>query len=122
MEKIVRIEEIDGSYDGFKIHTDSQIIEIGIDNGQSCCEEWGCIVSEDDLTSFIGSIINEIKITDTALNTKTFIEEDCETQIMFVTIETSNGPLQFAFYNSHNGYYGHTAFVKSTQLNYEECL
>ena len=29
---------------------------------------------------------------------------------MFVNINTSNGLLQFAAYNNHNGYYGHNAY------------
>ena len=32
---------------------------------------------------------------------------------MFVNINTSNGALQFAAYNEHNGYYGHEAVVIS---------
>lgn len=65
-----------------------------------------------------------ISITDTALNNKK-IEAleylDCG-GAMFVNLETSEGLLQFAAYNSHNGYYGHEAVLISKQLNYEEGL
>ena len=31
---------------------------------------------------------------------------------MFLTFKTSNGTLQFAVYNDHNGYYGHQALIR----------
>ncbi len=127
MEKIIKIEEEGNYYDGYKIHTNSQVIEIGISNNQNCCETWGYMVSEDDLSFFIGSKIQSISLTDTALNTRIVVDDveeglSIEKRVMFVTLETDRGPLQFAVYNTHNGYYGHDAFVKSKQLNHNETL
>lgn len=135
MEKILRIEEETfkthkndyQSYDGFLIVTDKQTIKIGISNSQSCCESWGYFMSEDDLSLFENSVLTEISITDTALNTESFnkrIEDeylDCG-GCMFVNFETSKGKLQFVAYNAHNGYYGHDAVIISEQLKKEECL
>lgn len=130
MEKILKIEEVfdfeyndpdswSSSYDGFKIITDAQEILILVSNGQSCCESWGNIVSEDNLEEFIGSNLSSVKVVDTGINEK-MIEAGQSLdagEIMFVNLETSNGTLQFAVYNSHNGYYGHTGIVKSTQIS-----
>lgn len=50
-----------------------------------------------------------------------------EGEAMFINFETSKGTLQFTLYNSHNGYYGHTAKVISkrpgnTEIIKEDCL
>lgn len=132
MEKIISISE--GSfkitekdwteYDGYKIVTNIQTIQFGISNGQSCCESWGSLITNDNEKDFIDAQILGISLTDTALNNKK-IEEleylDCGS-VMFVNIETSKGLLQFAAYNSHNGYYGHNAVLLSKQLNHTEVL
>ena len=132
MEKILRIEGTNleakernwGGYDGYQIITDQQTIQIGISDGQCCCENFGCIITNDDTKEFIGSELLGISITDTALNNKK-IEEleylDCG-GAMFVNLETSEGLLQFVAYNSHNGCYGHEAVLVSKQLNCEKGL
>lgn len=132
MEKILRIEETNfktdekgwSNYDGYQIITDQQTIKIGISSGQCCCENFGCIITNDDIKDFIDSSLLGISITDTALNNKKIeeIEYLGEGGAMFVNIETSEGLLQFVAYNSHNGYYGHDAVLVSKQLNYEDCL
>lgn len=133
MEKILRIEETnfktkgkyyDDSFEGYQIITDQQTIKIGISDSQSCCESFGCIITNDETKEFIGAELLGISITDTALNNKK-IEEleylDCG-GAMFVNLETSEGLLQFVAYNAHNGYYGHDAVLISKQINRNECL
>lgn len=130
-EIIEKIEEVDDynmqdhdKYpthgDGYKITTNEQEILIVVDNSSSCCEQWGYFSSEDNLKDFVGAEINNINLVDTALNVKAMEKEipygvDCG-DTMFVNIETNKGTLQLAVYNSHNGYYGHTAYLKSKQL------
>lgn len=103
------------SMDGYKIETEDHVFCVLIDNGQSCCESWGYLTSEDDLNYYIGSELIEVKLTDLALN-KTVVEKsgyydgDCG-GIQFVDFVTSNGTFQLAVYNSHNGYYGHGIVV-----------
>lgn len=130
MEKILRIEEIENlkhtpedgwssHFDGYKITTDAQEILILISNGQSCCESFGYVVSEDDVQDFVGADLSSVKVVDTGINEK-MVEAGSsldEGDIMFVNLETSKGILQFAVYNSHNGYYGHSGIVKSTQVS-----
>lgn len=128
-EKILRIEETSFpdkdrdyiSYDGFIIITDKQSIKLGIDNGQSCCENWGYFMTNDDLGEFIGAEVMGVSIVDECLK-KEKAPDIYEGGVMFVNIETSNGTLQFTAFNSHNGYYGHTALVVSEQLVHEERL
>lgn len=80
-------------------------------------------MTEDSPKEFEGASLKGITITDTCLNTKRLEEEKLyEPNLMFVTLNTSKGPLQFVAYNSHNGYYGHDAVVLSEQLKYSETL
>jgi hypothetical protein len=135
MEVIENIEETsfrnqrDGystEMDGYRITTDRQVILVGIDNSQSCCENWGYLTSEDDLRDFIGAQLSDIRVTDTALNTAmeakikdlSLYEGSC----MFVTFDTSKGSFQFVAYNDHNGYYGHNAVVISNQVTESDIL
>lgn len=129
MEKILRIEESifktdSGDYEGYQIITDKQTIKLGISNLPLCCESWGCLITNDDFSDFIGADLINIILVDTALN-NTVIEEleriECG-DVMFVNFETSNGVLQIVAYNCHNGYYGHEAVLISKQLNYCNCL
>ena len=129
MEKILEISEVEnfeGSdnynrYDGYKIVTTEQTIFFGISNVQDCCENWGYLTSEDDLTEMIGAQLLDIYVTDTALG----LVEDVEIyegDIMFIDIVTDHGTFQLAAYNEHNGYYGHNAVLMSKQLNLDEYL
>lgn len=135
MEKIISIQpysEGEGwlNMSGFSISTDKQLIKLLIESDQSCCENWGYFMSEDEFEKFIGSDLLDISITDTALNTQKMVSEDLKGEppyvyeggVMFVNLHTSEGVLQFVAYNEHNGYYGHNAKVVSEQLKHEECL
>ena len=123
MEKILKIDEatFDRFFDGYQITTNKQIIKLGISNGQSCCEEWGYFMSEDNFDRFIGSELLGVEIVDNCLSVKK-VEHVYKGSTMFVNIKTSVGLLQFTAYNDHNGYYGHDAVVISEQLKYEETL
>lgn len=130
-EKIIKVEKgtfncTDSKYesqDGYTVITDKQSIFVGIDNEQSCCETWGHATSQDDLSEFDGAELYSIEVVDTALNVKSFDElELYEPNVMFVNFQTSKGTFQIVMYNSHDGYYGHNAYLKSIQLDYETIL
>jgi hypothetical protein len=122
MEKILNIEEVDVRGEaGYQIKTNKQVISLLIDSYQSCCEDWGYFMSEEDTDSYIGANLTDIQITDTALNKESFNDFYNE-QVMFVDLITDRGVLQFVAYNDHNGYYGHQARVISEQLNHSEWL
>ncbi len=131
-EKIVAIRELDERVDdyssiaGFAVTTTKQTIKLYISNDSSCCESWGYFWCNDKPQDFVGAMLRSVSITDTALNTKMIEENGADSRdaggIMFVNLDTSKGVLQFVAYNSHNGYYGHTAAVESEQLQHEECL
>jgi hypothetical protein len=131
MEKIIRIEETVFkenpqqwfNYEGFQIITDKQIIKLGISDDQSCCEQTGYFMSEDNLKEFEGSNLLNIFLVDTNLNVERYNRENLYSPyLMFVNIKTDKGLLQFVAYNDHNGYYGHSAIVISEQLNHKEVL
>jgi hypothetical protein len=119
---------------GFQIATNEQTITLAIDDEPSCCESWGYFLTEDDTEKFIGAELRGVAITDTNRSGRRFISYGDEKgddrpiehldsgDVMFVDIETDRGVLQFVAYNSHNGYYGHTARVKSKQLEHEKTL
>jgi len=137
MEKIKSIKEAEftakaasGSYEvdysGFIVTTDKQEIKVGIENEQLCCEAWGYIISEDNLEDFVGAVLAEVYLTDTALKTYEDLPEEGDlfhlSDCMFVNFVTSAGLLQFVAYNEHNGYYGHDAVVVSEKINHSEVL
>jgi len=130
MEKILRIEKdvtfkigesCWGGYDGFEVVTDDQTIRVGITNEQSCCENWGYFMTNDDPSEFIGANLISVDIVDTCL-VKDKAPALYEGDAMFVNFETSAGTLQFVAYNAHNGYYGHEAVVVSKQLEHSVSL
>lgn len=139
-EKIIEIRNVEntrlpgedcGSYDGFEIQTDKQVISLLIHNWQNCCETWGYFMCNDDLNDFVGKQIIKISLTDDLLNEHCVsgnIDADgiknlrYEGMVMFVNIHTSAGVLQFVAYNSHNGYYTHNAVVVSDKFKHEVTL
>lgn len=142
-ETITAIEEVQGvtpneenswdSCDGFRITTDRQKIDLLISNGQSCCEDWGYFITENDASKFVGAELRGLKLTDTNRSTRKVVtgwdepydEKDLhldEGGVMFVDVETDRGVLQFVAYNAHNGYYGHSAYIRSEQLQHEVTL
>lgn len=118
-------------YDGFRIKTTNGNVEIGIENNLNCCESFGTMASNDNFSDFYGAEILEIKYTrENNKLLETFelkLSEQCiELQdILFITLETTKGTLQFAVYNVHNGYYGHDCYVSCDfikEMNFEEEL
>jgi hypothetical protein len=131
MEKILKIKECSFKkdekdylhFDGYEIVTDKQVIKIGIENGQCCCEDWGYFMTEDDLNEFENSDLISVDIVDTALKVEKLKELNVESaDTMFVNFNTTKGLLQFVAYNDHNGYYGHDAIIISQQLTHEQVL
>ncbi len=132
MEKIISINEGSfklsendwGAYEGYTINTSEQQIKVGISSGQSCCESYGYLSTEDNHKEFIGANLLSISIVDQALNNKKVddLEYLDEGGAMFVNFETDKGLFQLVAYNSHNGYYGHEAVLVSKQLNHTEGL
>lgn len=125
-EIIQKIEEKNQS--GFIITTNVQEIALLMDATSICCEVPGYLLSEDNLDEFIGVELLDIKKTDISLKT-TSVQEYFKKQplnipsvdeCVFVTLETSNGPLQFTAYNIQNGWYGHKVTILSNQLSFQE--
>lgn len=125
MNKIIEIKEIEsydahipdfwGEYNGYKIKTEQDEYLFLIDNFQNCCENWGYLSTPDELSDYVGADLLSVKkvtVNDCAenKNLKDMAEYD-PANTMFVNIETSNGLLQFAVYNQHNGYYGHDVML-----------
>jgi hypothetical protein len=102
-------------FDGVTIETSEHTICIGVDNQSQCCESWGFLQCEDDFKDYIGATVLQVVAVDTNMHLKK-IEEDFNTDdecgTCFINVETSKGTLQFAAYNSHNGYYGHDVVIR----------
>lgn len=108
----------DTSVGGYLLKTNKKEYKFVIQNQDNCCEHWGYFMSEDTFEDFIGATLIDIKVVDTAMNvTELKMEDELKGggldsgDVMFININTSEGLLQFTAYNSHNGYYGHTAFL-----------
>ena len=125
MNKIIEIKEIEGydkripgfwgDYDGYKIKTEQDEYLFLIGNFQECCENWGYLSTPDELSDYVGADLLSVKrvtVNDCAenKNLKDMMEYD-PANTMFVNVETSNGLLQFAAYNQHNGYYSHDVLL-----------
>ncbi len=115
------VGDYEHSMDGFIITTTEQEIKVGIDNYQSCCENWGYFMTNDTPQDFIGAELLSVDIVDEILN-KEKAPELYDGSAMFVNFETSRGTLQFTAYNEHNGYYAHQACVISKQKIESEYL
>ena len=125
MSKIVKIEEVNNvnfnnnrysNYDGFKIETEDEEIYFVIDNSQQCCENWGTyLYTPEDLREYIGADYlgyDESSCSEIENGLKSeYVESD---EICFLNIHTSKGTIDFAVYNSHNGYYSHAVVLKIT--------
>lgn len=74
------------------------------DNGQSCCEH-RYMVTDDDLTQFVGGRLNdmEIKAADSIKGTNEYDEAH---EVQFLRLITDRGNVVFSNHNEHNGYYG----------------
>lgn len=140
-ESIVSIEEVTdvignnsySRYDGYRITTTERVLELLISNSQSCCESFGYFVSEDDLSQYMGREFRGLHITDTNRTGREFTKgwepgQDPNAislddgDVMFVDVMTDIGSFQFAAYNAHNGYYGHTALITGRALTVPEVL
>lgn len=116
-------------FEGYEIVTTKQTIRIGIDNGQSCCETWGYLCSEDSPEKYVGwhltRVERVVQLRDFKPRLVTQIIGDYGLDggdAMFINVWTDRGMFQIAAYNSHNGYYGHSAVVVSRDLNVEVTL
>jgi hypothetical protein len=122
IEKIVKVDNIQL---GYEIHTNKQVITCFIGNVSGCCENWGFITTEDTIQDFIGAKLLGINLIDMDYKTHPLtydMEYGDEGGFCFVDILTSKGTLQFALYNLHNGYYGHTVEITSNQLAHSMTL
>lgn len=106
------------NYDGYEVETDEQTIHVLIDNDQSCCEDWGYLASDDDLSAFIGAELHSLGVVDEGMNTRMVEAGQSldEGGIVFVNFVTDRGVFQIACYNGHNGYYGHEVHILSKQI------
>jgi len=110
------IEIIRETDDGYEIVTNRQVIRMGIDQNRRCCEDFGYLMSNDNISEFEGHYLIDIKVVDEFLNVKD-IKHYVNANTMFVNFETSNGTLQFVSYNEHNGYYAHAAYICCLAFN-----
>lgn len=127
MEIIQNIIKFDNySKLGYHIYTDAQVISAQISNSGSCCESWGFLTTEDNIQEFIGADLLSIELIDMDYKNHPLTKDDeysiDECSFCFIDFNTSKGKLQFAIYNSHNGYYGHSVEIKSNQLNHSTTL
>lgn len=103
-------------YDGFRIETEDEEIYFVIGNSQQCCENWGTyLYTPEDLKDYIGAEYlgyDEKSCNEVESNLKDeYVDPD---EICFLNIHTSKGTIDFAVYNSHNGYYAHAVVLKIT--------
>lgn len=124
-EKLSYLMGSEFEYDGVTITLDDgTIYQFGIYNQSSCCEKWGFLATPDAVELFVGAEFVSLEKVDTnELQAKADAEYLDDGGVSFVNVETSLGQLQFAAYNSHNGYYGHSVSAwKNGDLLWGEVL
>lgn len=132
MSKIISIKEqgfranasgYSSSYVGYVVALDDgAVYQMGIQDGQSCCENYGYLTSQDDFTDFIGADLLSVAMVDDQLKHYD-VSSVYDGAAMFVNVDTSVGLLQFVAYNEHNGYYSHNAvLVQNSIVTYSEYL
>lgn len=125
MSKIVKIEEVNNvnfnddsysNYDGFRIETEDEEMYFLIGNSQCCCENWGTyLYTPEDLKDYIGAdYLGYDESSCSEIENHLKIEYVGPDEICFLNIHTSKGTIDFAVYNSHNGYYSHAVVLKIT--------
>ena len=130
MNKVLEIKELYNvksfkndwqTFDGYMIKTEKDVYYFLIENGQSCCEMWGYISSDDDLNKYVGKELVSVEIVNLACDKISKILEEGyiqESECEFINVNFKNGDLlQLTVYNSHNGCYGHDVlFIKNKTL------
>lgn len=134
MEQIIEIKDYENGKGysrvaGFEVVTTKQSIKLYMDDEEQCYEKWGYFWCNENPQDFIGATVNNVSVTDTALNEAEMRKNELDPKekyfeggVMFVNIDTDKGLLQFVAYNEHNGFYGHEAKVECSQLNHSETL
>jgi len=72
------------------------------DDGQSCCEA-RYMVTDDDLTYYIGAELMSMELRDVPEEEDKYGEIH---EIQFLIVNTSKGSFTMSNHNEHNGYYG----------------
>ena len=132
MSKILNIEEVyniqlnckpDYEYfDGIKVETEDEEIYFVIDNDQQCCENWGkYLYTSEEVKEYIGADYLGYD-TETSNAMMECLKEEYiyyPSDVCFLNIHTSKGDIDYAVYNSHNGYYSHAVIlsIKNKKTN-----
>lgn len=131
MSKILSVKEIEFKddkdkyitlYEGIIIELeDGTKYKLGIEAGGQCCEQFGYVTSQDDYEDFIGAEFLDCYLTTKELCTIEDLPDVYEGNMMFFTIKTNKGDLQFVAYNDHNGYYSHDVVLIKNADVLEKC-
>jgi hypothetical protein len=97
-------------YDGLLVITTKGNIKLLIDADQYCCEQWGreYLETPDDISKLIGATLLSVE----DIHIPSPRDSDDEAKETQLRITTNRGVIQYAVYNSHNGYYSHTTFLQ----------
>ena len=112
-------------FEGVCIQTNKRLIYFLIYNGQQCCEEWGYLSSPDNIKDFIGLKVENISGVGSpseGFKKHTILHKYECNEFAILQIETDKGTLEWAVYNSHNGYYSHKVIVIIGDIIKEDCL
>lgn len=98
--------------------SDGSSVMFGIQSGHNCCETWDYLHSADNFDDYIGAEFLGLVEKDTWPENikdewvdKQLNSEWNELGFQAIDVLTSKGVLQFAVYNSHNGYYSHATIL-----------
>lgn len=123
MSRITNIEIIkDGiRWIGYKLTMkDTNTIICKINNGQNCCETYGCFVqkyddSNDDWITIRDEQLHAMLFKANYFSSTYYKKKvnvcDIETSC-YLEFDTSKGKFRFVCFNEHNGYYEHDVYIQ----------
>jgi len=98
------------TFSGLWIATNKGDIKLLITNYQQCYETWGCeyLETPDDPSRLIGATLLSVE----DIHIPSPRDSDKNAREAQLRITTNRGVVQYAVYNSHNGYYSHATFLQ----------
>ena len=130
IQSIEPVEEYDldgDTGDGYVVRTRLREIVVLISDDQGCCEQFGYMATSDNISDYIGASLLGVDVCEFDEDelgreyvTRSFpldhpiLDPSESMEAAFIYLRTSAGALTLAVYNEHNGYYGHSVFIRAT--------
>ena len=66
----ININHMYGNFSGYEVTTNRTKRYILIEDGQQCCENYGYMISEDDVNNYVGATLTNFSVVDKSLKVR----------------------------------------------------